>query len=670
MAYQADIRVAVKGANQLNVFQQKLNAASKSINKVNQLLIGRKGKGGMFADYINGVKLAVRSTDNLNRNLSKAGKNFNKVALDTKQAFFAAKNYVRAQDEVNKGLAQRNKLLNEAKRSVAFERFAKGDVSGRTQYSSPIGPRRAAGSGSGVRKGSGGMMSGFSGTKVGQAVLGGGFPLLFGGGPGTVAGGAIGGLMGGFAGGIGGSLIGGVADRAVAATAKLGQAFNKYSLDITEITRSLGVAGTATAQYLKTLEAVEGPMAAANEAQKRLKSIIGEKGVANLKEFGERSQSILNSTTKFFTTMTAGLAGILNFADKILGVSEGLKKGEIRQFAFNDNDPILKGLRSELAAIKSPKSTGILGPIGLKAIEDDKKRADILSKMLTRAEQVLTGTTAEDIKNNATMSLNKDIENLEKALSLGTREAKIQKEIATILKEKNLERGKGQDDLIKEIEIGVKRKTQLEEQLVLWNQIKNTIATGLTSAIEGLIAGTKTLGESLASIAKSIASMFLQSAISSLVGNISFGKPSIGTQVGNMIGKNAEGTYMANGIRPFAYGGIATKPTLGLVGEAGEDEYIIPASKMASSMQRYSSGARGEAVIPGTGSSYAGGGAGGSTTVSYSGPILNFNSEEFVPKSAVGQIIATAAKRGASMGETSTMKAMQNNRSVRSRMGM
>ena len=127
---------------------------------------------------------------------------------------------------------------------------------------------------------------------------------------------------------------------------------------------------------------------------------------------------------------------------------------------------------------------------------------------------------------------------------------------------------------------------------------------------------------------------------------------------------------MANGIKPFASGGMATRQTLGLVGEAGEDEYIIRASKMAASMQRYSAGARGEAVIPGTGSSYAGGGVGGSTTVNYSGPILNFNSEEFVPKSAVGQIIASAAKQGASMGETRTMKSMQNNRSARARIGM
>ena len=127
---------------------------------------------------------------------------------------------------------------------------------------------------------------------------------------------------------------------------------------------------------------------------------------------------------------------------------------------------------------------------------------------------------------------------------------------------------------------------------------------------------------------------------------------------------------MANGIKPFAAGGMATRPTLGLVGEAGEDEYIIPASKMAASMQRYSAGARGDAVVAGTGSSYAGGGAGGSTTVNYSGPILNFNSEEFVPKSAVGQIIATATSRGAKAGEAITLSSLQNSRSRRSNLGL
>ena len=205
---------------------------------------------------------------------------------------------------------------------------------------------------------------------------------------------------------------------------------------------------------------------------------------------------------------------------------------------------------------------------------------------------------------------------------------------------------------------GVNQLNNVTDQVsVKWETIRETIASGLTSAIEGLISGTKSLGESLAGIAKQIASMYLRSAIM----NFLPGLPAV---------TKAEGGYMANGIKPFASGGMATRPTLGLVGEAGEDEYIIPASKMAASMQRYSAGARGEAVIPGTGSSYAGGGAGGSTTVNYSGPILNFNSEEFVPKSAVGQIIATATSQGARAGENRTLSTLRNSRSARSRLGM
>ena len=184
-----------------------------------------------------------------------------------------------------------------------------------------------------------------------------------------------------------------------------------------------------------------------------------------------------------------------------------------------------------------------------------------------------------------------------------------------------------------------------------WKEIKTIMADGVHNAIMGLIDGTRTLRESLAGIAKQIASMFLKKAITTAFGL-------------------AEGGYVANGIRPFAAGGYATKPTVGLVGEAGEDEYIIPASKMAQSMQRYSAGARGESVIPGTGSSHVGAGGGASTTVNYSGPILNFNSEEFVPKSAVGQIIATATSQGARAGENRTLSTLRNSRSARSRLGM
>jgi len=47
----------------------------------------------------------------------------------------------------------------------------------------------------------------------------------------------------------------------------------------------------------------------------------------------------------------------------------------------------------------------------------------------------------------------------------------------------------------------------------------------------------------------------------------------------------------------FAAGGVVARPTLALVGEGGEREYIIPESKMARASENYLSGQRGEAVL-------------------------------------------------------------------------
>ena len=638
MAYQADIRVAVKGANQLNVFQQKLNAASKSINKVNQLLIGRKGKGGMFADYINGVKLAVRSTDSLNLNLSKAGRNFNKVALDTKQAFFAAKDYARAQDELNKGLADRNKLLNEAKRSLAFERFAKGDVSGRDQYSSPIGPRQKGG---GMR----GMMSGFSGTKAGQAVLGGGFPLLFGGGPGTVAGGAIGGYLGGFAGGIAGSLIGRTVDQAITGIGNLGKALNPLTADIDKLSQAMGIAGTIEGERLKLIEQFSGKQAALNVATKMLSKQIGEGGVTALKVFGERFQSISNSFSKILTKLGSVLATLLNpvlsLVDSLLQLTDTVL-GRITKFF---NNIFNKGKDADMTISVSPTNS-------------------------QQIDALFTGQFK---------SASEEVDFLKDSIRLGSEQAEIKKKvfefsekIKEVTKDLNTEEKLALFDNQQKLTNHLEEINLLKRQAELFENIRSTIANGMVNAVEALIDRTKSLNEVLASVVKQIGRAFLNAGINALVGNISFGGapanniqplPKLNRVTGN------PGPRTAPIIRRAA-GGYVTRPEVSLIGEAGENEYVIPASKMASSMQRYSAGARGDSVVAGGGSSYAGGGGGSSTTVSYSGPILNFNSEEFVPKSAIGEIINSAASRGAKAGEARTLSSLQNSRSRRSNLGL
>ena len=56
---------------------------------------------------------------------------------------------------------------------------------------------------------------------------------------------------------------------------------------------------------------------------------------------------------------------------------------------------------------------------------------------------------------------------------------------------------------------------------------------------------------------------------------------------------------VVDGVKQFQYGGVVNSPTLGMIGEGGESEYIIPASKMDSAMSRYSAGVRGGSVIRG-----------------------------------------------------------------------
>ena len=196
----ASIEIAVKGMNQVNRLTQKLELSSKSIDKVNKLLAGKKGRGSIFADYLDGVKLSVRSTNSLNKNLALAQTNFNKVALGTKSATIAARDFVRANRAVADGLRERNRLIEEAERVVASERFRRGDLSGDPNaYSRPIGPRPSGTKSS--RRGNPRFNRGNFGNIASSAIIGGSFPLLFGQTGAAAVGGGLGGLAGGALGG-------------------------------------------------------------------------------------------------------------------------------------------------------------------------------------------------------------------------------------------------------------------------------------------------------------------------------------------------------------------------------------------------------------------------------------------------------------------------------------
>jgi hypothetical protein len=77
------------------------------------------------------------------------------------------------------------------------------------------------------------------------------------------------------------------------------------------------------------------------------------------------------------------------------------------------------------------------------------------------------------------------------------------------------------------------------------------------------------------------------------------------------------------GFGKFATGGYVTGPTLGLIGEGGEPEYIIPQSKMATAASNYLSGGRGAGIMEG-------GGGDGAVINIQTGPVMEMNGERYV----------------------------------------
>ena len=298
------------------------------------------------------------------------------------------------------------------------------------------------------------------------------------------------------------------------------------------------------------------------------------------------------------------------------------------------------------------------------------------TNLATLDAQVAAAQTEEDKRRNEIITntmekLEGESQFLEESLSLGVEKAEIEKQIRDIVAIVGDER-EGEVRTLVEGNAEQRKKLQLlAEEKAMQQQIQGILAGGMTSAVMGLIDGTRTLGQALADVAKQLASMFLNKAFMSIFGNMfSGGKNYNDIQTPGILTAQG-GFYRTGGFKAFQYGGVVNSPTLGMIGEGGESEYVIPASKMDGAMARYSAGARGGAVIPG-GSHESGTVAGGTgnAIVEYTGPTLNFNGDEYVPKSAVPDIIGAATKQGAMAGKAQVIGSLKNSRSQRASLGL
>lgn len=107
----------------------------------------------------------------------------------------------------------------------------------------------------------------------------------------------------------------------------------------------------------------------------------------------------------------------------------------------------------------------------------------------------------------------------------------------------------------------------------------------------------------------------------------------------------------------YAEGGFVTRPTNALIGEGGEAEYVIPASKMSEAMARYSAGARGSSVIPN--------GVNPQVNIT-TGPVTQMNGTNYVTQRDLMYATQTAAKEGAAIA----LKSLRSNPATRRSVGL
>lgn len=128
----------------------------------------------------------------------------------------------------------------------------------------------------------------------------------------------------------------------------------------------------------------------------------------------------------------------------------------------------------------------------------------------------------------------------------------------------------------------------------LWRGVTDGIANGMRSAadfVQGIWTG---LVNGLTGLARSFVTGWV-SAINAVVSAVN----RLITGFNQLPGPDIA-LIPTLSVPAFAQGGVVTHPTLAMVGDGGEPEYIIPQSKMAAASAAFAGGARGAAVLNGS----------------------------------------------------------------------
>ena len=284
----------------------------------------------------------------------------------------------------------------------------------------------------------------------------------------------------------------------------------------------------------------------------------------------------------------------LTLAQDIFAIEGRLQEA---QLAGNDQLVLARNAQKELAQIASQRAD-IVANKEMPALE----KKNVLNKLAIDAATVsgklgfdLAGLEQQRVKDHQGILQNARLELALAKEKDPLKRAEMQIEAQLVSEQfKKLNLTEEQINQIRQLLFETEKlKNATVENNQLFTDMASATAGAFGSAIDSMLDGTESLGVSLrkigADLLKTIAKMLIMQAIAEALGALggTDGK-GVFSFLAKAFGKNANGNaYGANGIIPFAKGGIVNSPTLfpfakgvGLMGEAGP-EAIMPLQRGA-----------------------------------------------------------------------------------------
>ena len=408
------------------------------------------------------------------------------------------------------------------------------------------------------KKGGAGSSGGRSGVLSG-ALISGAFPLLFGQGPlaaaggfgGGLLGGRIGGQMGGFAGGlIGTSIVTGI-QGAVTGVANLGKALDPLTADLNKLSIAVGIVGTEEGRRIQLIEQLSGKQAALAAVTENMANIVGDKGVRELKEFGESFTALANSFQRFLLRVGATLAEVAN---RVSGVLPGVGPTTPDVTKAIQSDAIVKDLESRIQKAEAeilkeemrilPKGFGGLFPTELPNVGElsesaiEQANLEKLRKQLDARKKTVKANEEAKVKaaNNvkqADLLLKNNLDNitvLKDTLEVGKEEALVRQKIRELTKVIGEDEAKTQ-------ETRIRTNLTLERSLKLQLEFSQAIGQSFKDNFKDAITGAQSFGEAMRNVLNTINNKLIDMAIDQILfGRSSGGGGLFGSMFGGLFG--------------------------------------------------------------------------------------------------------------------------------------